>query len=726
MTKCNSYISFVTLILIVIAPFKLLAQPQDLVYTALPPMGQSDPSAEFFGQEHALYGNHAVVCNKNFYKNQVFFYKKNENGEWKFNHEVIESSINSNNHFGFDCDMNERFTVVGALDSIKLQGTLMERVGSVTVYTLKNEKWEHTQRIIAPDPEAIGLFGRSVELNKNWLFIGSRSNLDQNGNNNKREVGAVYIYQLDSDTFKFHSKIVPPLRFEGISFGYSLKAFESDLVINAILDDYDANNSSLGHSCGSVYYYKLEGNTWLFKQKIVPFDHEEYDNFGVRLAINGDKLIVSSRTSLDENGDNYLYKSGAIYYYKKINEVWEFKQKLTAANRSYDAYFGLDMALLNSELICFSGFHTDPVTGNPFSRSGYNAYSLTNDLWTFSHSYWASPDDLSKLMVGEISYNGTTLMLSNYRNSKVHFYEVPYLPPFIGNDTTICSDDSLIIHSQYNADSFPHLWLDGSRDSFLYISDSGKYELEVDFNGTKLRDTIHIGHHPQAQVYVGPDTAFCGLFEYTIKAKGEDLHSYQWSNGDSLEYTVAFQAGMYHVRVQDSLNCPGGDTMQLEASDPPEIQLIPDTFTCNNASLTIAVEQNQDYKYLWSTGSLSHSTIITDTGWYSLSVSRPFCEVIDSIYVYEFCPPKPQYWIPNAFSPDLNNLNEKFRPTTVNIDSYTISIFNRWGECIYSGNEGWDGIYEGKLCQAGVYVYMIEINAERMKRFEHGTFTLLR
>jgi gliding motility-associated-like protein len=39
-----------------------------------------------------------------------------------------------------------------------------------------------------------------------------------------------------------------------------------------------------------------------------------------------------------------------------------------------------------------------------------------------------------------------------------------------------------------------------------------------------------------------------------------------------------------------------------------------------------------------------------------------------------------------------------------------MTIFNRWGELIFESNDinqKWNGTYEGKICQEGIYVYHI-------------------
>lgn len=71
-------------------------------------------------------------------------------------------------------------------------------------------------------------------------------------------------------------------------------------------------------------------------------------------------------------------------------------------------------------------------------------------------------------------------------------------------------------------------------------------------------------------------------------------------------------------------------------------------------------------------------------------------------------------YVPNAFTPDGNSLNDIFAPQGLQLYDYKMLIFDRWGEKIFESsalNEGWDGKYRGTLCKEGVYVYKIEFKA---------------
>jgi len=85
------------------------------------------------------------------------------------------------------------------------------------------------------------------------------------------------------------------------------------------------------------------------------------------------------------------------------------------------------------------------------------------------------------------------------------------------------------------------------------------------------------------------------------------------------------------------------------------------------------------------------------------------------------------FYIPNAFTPNDNGLNEVFKPYSSQLD-YTLYIFNRWGQQIFEGkNQGWDGTFKGNPVQQDMYVWclMYSFNQERIKS-AYGNVTLLR
>lgn len=93
------------------------------------------------------------------------------------------------------------------------------------------------------------------------------------------------------------------------------------------------------------------------------------------------------------------------------------------------------------------------------------------------------------------------------------------------------------------------------------------------------------------------------------------------------------------------------------------------------------------------------------------------------------------FYAPNAFTPNNDENNRIFLPiitSGIDLASYRLSIFNRWGEIIFVSNDpytGWDGTSKnGRIAPDGVYTYVLDYNLkinDDRQTFE-GHVTLLR
>lgn len=90
------------------------------------------------------------------------------------------------------------------------------------------------------------------------------------------------------------------------------------------------------------------------------------------------------------------------------------------------------------------------------------------------------------------------------------------------------------------------------------------------------------------------------------------------------------------------------------------------------------------------------------------------------------------FYVPNAFTPNENGLNDGFRGYGEGIDwsTYEMSIFDRWGELIYYTediDDPWDGTYRGAPVELAVYVWKIEfLDVKGNDHSYYGHVTLVR
>lgn len=94
--------------------------------------------------------------------------------------------------------------------------------------------------------------------------------------------------------------------------------------------------------------------------------------------------------------------------------------------------------------------------------------------------------------------------------------------------------------------------------------------------------------------------------------------------------------------------------------------------------------------------------------------------------------PKVTYFLPNAFTPNFDNLNDIFvgKGYFDGIENFRMTIWNRWGELIFetnNPNEGWNGRKNnvGVPSPNGVYVCVVTYSGPRGGNFEIKTFATL-
>jgi gliding motility-associated-like protein len=87
-------------------------------------------------------------------------------------------------------------------------------------------------------------------------------------------------------------------------------------------------------------------------------------------------------------------------------------------------------------------------------------------------------------------------------------------------------------------------------------------------------------------------------------------------------------------------------------------------------------------------------------------------------------------YIPNAFSPDNDNINDEFKVYGVGIAKVKMWIFDRWGEKIFWTDEmekGWNGRKNDVPVKSDIYIYKVEIvDLKGAKTMHNGHVTVVR
>jgi gliding motility-associated-like protein len=86
--------------------------------------------------------------------------------------------------------------------------------------------------------------------------------------------------------------------------------------------------------------------------------------------------------------------------------------------------------------------------------------------------------------------------------------------------------------------------------------------------------------------------------------------------------------------------------------------------------------------------------------------------------------------MPTAFTPNKDGKNDLFRiPPGASIRLQEFAIFDRWGSAVFRTadiTEGWNGSYEGRYLDTGVYIYVIKGVVQDQEVIIKGTVALLK
>ena len=156
------------------------------------------------------------------------------------------------------------------------------------------------------------------------------------------------------------------------------------------------------------------------------------------------------------------------------------------------------------------------------------------------------------------------------------------------------------------------------------------------------------------------------------------------------------------------------------------------------------INQSVDYtKWYWSFGDGPQidSTNVNPDHTYISEYSNKYHSILvvanaygclDTAYVLVDIAPDFSFYIPNAFTPNNDNVNDKFTGAGIGIIEYEMWIFDRWGENVFYTDDitkGWNGKVQGKDADVkdDVYTWKVILKNVFNKTLNYvGHVTLLR
>jgi gliding motility-associated-like protein len=201
-------------------------------------------------------------------------------------------------------------------------------------------------------------------------------------------------------------------------------------------------------------------------------------------------------------------------------------------------------------------------------------------------------------------------------------------------------------------------------------------------------------------------------------------------------------SGSYRVFVKDGQGCVKDTIVKVEQPNELIVTVLPQDSTIELGSSlklftnTGGYDLNAIHSYSWTpVGGLSCVDCVEPTATpyydteYRLDVNY-LGNCIATTTVKINVNNGPDFYMPNAFSPNGNGNNDVLLLFGSGIKTVDMKIFNRWGEKVFDSNNqwtGWDGTYKGALQPPGVYTFVVVAEyLNGKKKQKNGSITLIR
>ncbi len=318
----------------------------------------------------------------------------------------------------------------------------------------------------------------------------------------------------------------------------------------------------------------------------------------------------------------------------------------------------------------------------------------------------------------------------------------------LGNDIQLHAHDG----NQYQWQPAPGLNRYDIANPVASPTDNTVYRVEVTNEfGCKSTDSAVVSVVKPFKVALVPETYVCYGSAVELPASGAD--NYEWVSTTAGLNSTTVNAPLASPLVNTVYTVVGHDKYQcftdtarvnVEVKALPSVKTLEDMELPTGSEISLLTAYSNDVVgWKWSPAdylsctACPHpvSTPRSDIS-YVVTVSNRFnCISSDTVSIKLVCA-KGLVYIPNAFTPNHDRLNDVFYVKGRGIRSIkSMRVFNRWGQVVFETagveindiSKGWDGTYKGRDAESATYVYYIELICDTGEVFARkGTITLIR
>ena len=447
------------------------------------------------------------------------------------------------------------------------------------------------------------------------------------------------------------------------------------------------------------------------------------------ITITGDTLICIGDSAIltASGGTNYLWYNGESNTSITIHPSMDTVYAVLASAGSCWTSKSITVKLTDPPVISINGI-TEVCLGDTTSLSVSGAGS-----YQWSNGATSSSIDVSPPL--STDYFVTAFDGSCKNTDSIRVNVIPSPTVDAGSDQSICSGDHITLYPTTTGTAYQ--WNTGETSLNLNVSPTTTttYTITVTKGTCKaVSDEVTVNIVSEIIVKAGNDTSICKGDTIQLYASGGS--SFEWSHGAMTQSTAVSPSNNTTYSVIGKSGTCDPDTDQVIVT---VIEVIADAGSDKqiNSGQSVTLNGSGGGTYQWQPGmGLDNSGIANPvaspsvTTTYTLTVIDQYgCIARDviTISVDEICG---KLFIPNAFSPNGDGVNDVLYVRGFCIESLNFAIFNRWGEKVFESTDpekGWDGIYHGSDNNSVSFDYTLKATLTNGTTIEQqGTITLLR
>lgn len=288
-----------------------------------------------FGIEVAISGYYALVSaiyrdlekGADYYSSvgAVYVFARQPNGQWINQAILLPPDAAADDYFGYAISLSGNLCAVGAPYKDLGNGIEGEDAGAVYIFELDPKgNWVFRYKFVSPEPQAQGLFGKAVAIDKNICIVGACGE--------KRRVGPciqkgrVYVLEKDSrGSWQYKTELVPKTSPLEDIFGYDL-ALRDNLCLVGVLDGIGVEKVGNGIDTVlkddgkgmAILFLRDPNGNWQEQAALKPLQPQPGSDFGITVALGSDYCLVGApcyNAKTDEN----LLDTGAVYLFVRDN-----------------------------------------------------------------------------------------------------------------------------------------------------------------------------------------------------------------------------------------------------------------------------------------------------------------------------------------------------------------------------------------------------------------------